>query len=165
MRTRYRDITEKYKSFRYQHDSLYLSRVIQTLFNKFTKKGKKALARRQTMRALSNFRFTQRRPRTYNILLRILRELHVQFLLLPKRKARKILDVPVPVRRNKRDVLNLQILYNAITRRKERNFTERWEQELATLTIARGQSATLRQRNLQIAKIYEERVYIEERWK
>lgn len=125
MRTRYRDITEKYKSFRYQHDSLYLSRVVQTLFNKFTKKGKKALARRHTLLALSNFRFTLRQPRTYNILLRILRELHVQFLLLPKRKARKILDVPVPVRRNKRDILNIQTLYNAITRRKERDFNER----------------------------------------
>jgi hypothetical protein len=56
-------------------------------------------------------------------------------------------------------------LYNAITRRRERDLAERWEQELTALTVSRNQSATVRQRNLQIAKIYEERVYMEERWK
>ena len=163
MKTRYRDLTEKYKAFRLQPDSLYLSRIIQTLFNKFTKKGKKALARRHIMLALSKFRFTLRRPRTFHALTRILRDLRIQFLLLPKRKGRKIIDVPVPVRRNKRDILNIQNLYNAITRRRERDLAERWEQELVELTVARTQSATLRQRNLQMLKVYEERVNMEER--
>lgn len=110
-----------------------------------------------------NFRFTVRRPPTYNILIRILRNLHVQFLLLPKRKGKQIIDVPVPVRRNKRDILNIQTLYNAITRRHERDLAERREQELTALTFAKNQSATLRQRNAQIAKIFEERVNIEAR--
>lgn len=125
MKKRYRDLTEKYKSFRLQPDSLYLSRIIQTLFNKFTKKGKKALARRHITLALTRFRFSLRRPRTYNALTRILRDLRIQFLLLPKRKAKQILDVPVPVRRNKRDILNIQTLYNAITKRRERDLSER----------------------------------------
>ena len=41
MRAKHRELTEKYKAFRLQPDSLYLSRLIQTFFNKFTKKGKK----------------------------------------------------------------------------------------------------------------------------
>lgn len=58
MRAKHRELTEKYKAFRLQPDSLYLSRLIQTFFNKFTKKGKKALARRHLFTALTRFRFT-----------------------------------------------------------------------------------------------------------
>lgn len=38
---KYRDLTGKYRAFRLQPDALYQSRLIQTLFNKFIKKGKK----------------------------------------------------------------------------------------------------------------------------
>jgi hypothetical protein len=41
MRAKHRELTEKYKAFRLQPDPLYLSRLIQTFFSKFTKKGKK----------------------------------------------------------------------------------------------------------------------------
>jgi ribosomal protein S7 len=163
MKTRYRDLTEKYRSFRLQPDSLYLSRIIQTLFNKFTKKGKKTIARRHIVRALSQFRFTLRRPKTFNALTRILRSLRLQFLLLPKRQGKKILEVPVPVRRNKRDVLNIQTLYSAVRRRRERDLSERIEQELLALSVDRNQSATLRQRNAHMSKVYEERVNMEQR--
>jgi ribosomal protein S7 len=163
MKNRYRDLTEKYRSFRLQPDSLYLSRIIQTLFNKFTKKGKKTIARRHILRALSQFRFTLKRPRTFNALTRILRSLRLQFLLLPKRQGKKILEVPVPVRRNKRDILNIQTLYNAVRRRRERAMAERIEQELLALSVDRSQSATLRQRNAHMAKVYEERVNMEQR--
>lgn len=163
MKTRYRDLTEKYRSFRLQPDSLYLSRIIQTLFNKFTKKGKKTIARRHIVRALSHFRFTLRRPKTFNALTRILRSLRLQFLLLPKRQGKKILEVPVPVRRNKRDVLNIQTLYSAVRRRRERDLSERIEQELLALSVDRSQSATLRQRNAHMSKVYEERVNMEQR--
>jgi len=163
MKTRYRDLTEKYRSFRLQPDSLYLSRIVQTLFNKFTKKGKKTIARRHIVRALSQFRFTLKRPKTFNALTRILRSLRLQFLLLPKRQGKKILDVPVPVRRNKRDILNIQTLYSAVRRRRERALAERIEQELLALSVDRSQSATLRQRNSHMAKVYEERVNMEQR--
>jgi len=66
----YRDLTEKYRSFRLQPDSVYLSRVIQTLFNKFTKKGKKHLVRHQILKTLTHLRYNLRRPRLYNALLR-----------------------------------------------------------------------------------------------
>jgi ribosomal protein S7 len=165
MLARHREITKKYKSFRLQHDSIYHSRIIQTLFNKFTKKGKKAFARRHILRALSRFRFTFRKPRTYRMLLRLLRNLYVQFILVAKRKGKKFLDVPFPVRRNKRDVLNIQTLFNAVTRRRERDLAERIEQEIKAIMVTPTQSATLRQRNLQMHKIYEERVNMEERWK
>lgn len=163
MKTRYRDLTEKYRSFRLQPDSMYLSRTIQTLLNKFTKRGKKALARRHIVNALKQLRFTLRQPRTFNALTRILRSLRLQFILVSKREGKKIVDVPVPLRRNKRDVLNIQTLFNAISRRKERTLPERIEQELTSLSLDRNQSATLRQRNAYKAKIYEERVNMEKR--
>jgi ribosomal protein S7 len=120
MRAKHRELTEKYKAFRLQPDSLYLSRLIQTFFNKFTKKGKKALARRHLFTALTQFRFTLRHPQMYYALLRIFHRLRIQFLLASKRKGRNLISVPVPVRRNKRDVLNIQTLYKAVTSRRER---------------------------------------------
>ena len=120
MCAKHRELTEKYKAFRLQPDSLYLSRLIQTFFNKFTKKGKKALARRHLFTALTQFRFTLRHPQMYYALLRIFHRLRIQFLLASKRKGRNLISVPVPVRRNKRDVLNIQTLYKAVTSRRER---------------------------------------------
>lgn len=111
MRARHRELTEKYKAFRLQPDALFLSRLIQTFFNKFTKKGKKAIARRHLHGALTQFRFLLRRPKMYVMLLRIFMRLRVQFLLPLRRKGRQLVPVPVPARRNKRDVLNIQSLY------------------------------------------------------
>lgn len=160
---RYRDLTEKYRSFRLQPDALYQSRFIQTVFNKFTKKGKKALARKHILRALTQFRFNLRRPRTYNALLRIMRDLRLQFILVAKRQGKTILDVPTPIRRNKRDIMNIQTFYSAIKRRRERGLAERVEQELLALSLHQPQSTTLRQRNLHMARVYEERVNMEKR--
>jgi hypothetical protein len=56
----------------------------------------------------------------YYALLRIFHRLRIQFLLASKRKGRNLISVPVPVRRNKRDVLNIQTLYKAVTSRRER---------------------------------------------
>lgn len=160
---KYRDLTEKYRSFRLQPDALYQSRIIQTLFNKFIKKGKKISSRRQILKALFQMRYQVRKPRTFNMLLRVLRSLRLQFILVSVRQGRKLLDVPVPIRRNKRDIINIQTLYSAVTKRRERTLYERIEQELLTLTINQSQSTTLRQRNLYIAKTYEERVNMDKR--
>jgi ribosomal protein S7 len=162
---RYRDITEKYRTFRLQPDAIYQSRLIQTLFNKFTKQGKKTLARRHVHTALKIFRFQLRRPGTYSTLLRILRSLRLQFILIAIRRGKQILDVPTPIRRNKRDIMNIQTFYNAVKRRRERTLPERLEQEFITLTLDAEHSPTLRQRNLYLLKTYEERANIDKRWR
>jgi len=163
MRARKREISEKYKAFRLQPDSLYDSRLIQTFFNKFTKKGKKALARKQIFVALTGYRRSIRRPQLFFALLRLFYRLRIQFLLLQRRQARNLINVPVPVRRNKRDVLSLQTLYNAIIGRRERNLSERIRLELSALTFQPRQSTTMRAQNSHLALVYEERVYMDRR--
>jgi small subunit ribosomal protein S7 len=158
MRARARDLTEKYKAFRLQPESLFLSRLVQTFFSKFTKKGKKALARRHVYQALMQFRLLLRRPKMYVMLLRIFMRLRVQFLLPLRRKGRQLVAVPVPVRRNKRDVLNIQALYRAIQKRRERSLSERIALELTALTFKHRQASTIRQRSADIRKVYEARV-------
>jgi len=161
MRARPRDITEKYKAFRLQPESLFLSRLVQTLFSKFTKKGKKALARRHIYQALTQFRLLLRRPKMYVMLLRILMRLRVQFILPLRRKGRQLISVPVPVRRNKRDVLNIQALYHAIQKRRERSLSERVALELTALAFKHRQASTTRQRSADLRKVYEARVDME----
>lgn len=160
---RFRDLTEKYRSFRLQSDPLYSSRYIQTLFNKFTKKGKKALARRHIIRALTQLRYSFRRPKMHVTLLRILRILRLQFILVAKRQGRNILEVPFPIQRNKRDVMNLQMFYSVVHKRRERALHERLEQELLELTLHQKQSTTLRQRNSYMQRVHTERVNMEKR--
>lgn len=138
-------------------------RLIQTFFNKFTKKGKKALARRHLFTALTQFRFTLRYPKMYYALLRIFHRLRIQFLLASKRKGRNLISVPVPVRRNKRDVLNIQTLYKAVTSRRERALSERIHLELTALTFKHRQASTVRARSAHLSSVYTERVYMEER--
>lgn len=104
-----------------------------------------------------------RRPTLYYALIRIFRRLRIQFLLVSRRKGRKILNVPVPVRRNKRDVLNVQTLYKAISSRSERTLSERIYQELLALTFKANQSTTMRQRSAHLRSVYDERVHMEYR--
>lgn len=163
MRARHRELTEKYKAFRLQPSALFLSRLTQTFFNKFTKKGKKALARHHMHIALTQLRMHTRRPNMYHTLLRIFRRLRIQFLLAARRKGRKILEVPVPVRRNKRDVLNIQTLYNAITRRTERALSTRIYLELLTLAFNYRNSPIVRQQSAHLSRVYDERVNMEYR--
>jgi ribosomal protein S7 len=163
MRARKREISEKYKSFRLQPDSLYDSRLIRTFCNKFTKKGKKALAKKHLFRALSVYRRAIRRPQLFFALIRLFYRLRIQFILAQRRQARKLINVPIPVRRNKRDVLSLQTLYKAITSRRERTLSERIHLELSALTFQPRQSTTMRVQNAHLASVYEERVYMDRR--
>jgi len=93
----------------------------------------------------------------------MLRRLRIQFLLVPRRQARKYINVPFPVRRNKRDVLNLQTIYKAVAARRERTLSERIQLELLALTLTPRQSTTLRARNAHLTQVYEERVYMDRR--
>jgi len=163
MRARKREISEKYKSFRLQPDSLYTSRLVQTFFNKFTKKGKKALSKKHIFRALSGYRRSIRRPQLFFALLRLFYRLRIQFILVQRRQARNLINVPVPVRRNKRDVLSLQTLYKAIASRRERTLSERIQLELSALTVQPRHSNTMRAQNTHLAQVYEERVYMDRR--
>jgi len=65
MRPKNRQLSEKYKAFRLQPDPFYSSRFIQTFFNKFIKRGKKASARRHMYKALAFYRLFVRRPEMY----------------------------------------------------------------------------------------------------
>jgi len=163
MRARKREISEKYKSFRLQPDSLYSSRLIRTLLNKFIKQGKKSLSRRHFFAALAQYRRAIRRPQLFFGLLRLLYRLRIQFILGQRRQGRTMLNVPIPVKRNKRDVLNLQTLYKAICNRRERTLSERIQSELSDLTFQQRQSATMRARSAHLAQVYEERVYMDKR--
>lgn len=163
MRPRKREISEKYKAMRLQPDSFYQSRLIQTFFNKFIKKGKKSTARRHVFMALTRYRALFRRPQLFFSLLRLFQQLRVQFILAQKRQGRGTINVPVPVRRNKRDVLNLQTLYVAVTSRRERTLSERIQQELSALTFQPRHATTMRNRNHALQQVYDERVYMERR--
>lgn len=77
------------------------------------------------MRALTQLRYSIRRPRLYNVLLRTLRSLRMQFILVAKRQGKQVLEIPVPIRRNKRDIMNIQAFYLAVKRRRERNLYEK----------------------------------------
>jgi small subunit ribosomal protein S7 len=165
MRARKREISEKYKSFRLQPDSFYSSRLIRTFFNKFIKKGKKGLSRKHLYTALTRYRSTIRRPQLFFGLLRLLYRLRVQFILRQRRKGRIMLNVPFPVKRNKRDVLNIHTLYKAVIARRERTLSERIQLELSDLTFQPRQSTTMRAKDAHLAQVYEERVNIYRRWK
>lgn len=93
----------------------------------------------------------------------MLRSLRLQFLLIPTRQGKQILDVPTPIRRNKGDIMTLQTFYNAVKKRRERTLHEKLEQELITLTVDQDHSTTLRQHNAYLAKTYEERANIDKR--
>jgi len=163
MRARKREISEKYKSFRLQPDSFYSSRLIRTFFNKFIKKGEKALSRKHLFTALVRYRRTIRRPALFFGLLRLLYRLRIQFILGQRRKGRTMISVPIPVKRNKRDVLNVQTLYKAIANRRERTLSERIQLELSALTFQPRQSTTMRARSAHLAQVYEDRVYMNKR--
>lgn len=160
---KYRELTEKYRTFRLQPDPVYQSRIIQTLFNKFTVGGERKTARKLIYKTLQRLRYSLRRPVVYYVLLRLLKSLRVQFTLVSKRKGKEILAVPVPVRRNKREVMNIQVFANAVRKRQEQRFDERLLQELTSLTLRKDQSPTLRQLAQALYKVYEERTNMDKR--
>ena len=155
MKARARDLAAGYKTIRLQPDSLFLSRLIQTFCSKFTKKGKKALARNHIYAALTKFRMSFRHPTMFVMLMRMLTNLRTPFTLPLRRKARQLVPVPTPVRRNKRDVLSVQALYKAILKRRERLLSERIFIELNALTFKSSQSSTMRQQSSDFFKIAE----------
>lgn len=160
---KYRDLTEKYKAFRLQPDAVYQSRTIQTVFNKFTIGGEKKTARKLIFISLQRLRYSLRKPTLYRVILRILRSLRVQFILAAKREGRKTVDVPVPVRRNKRDIMNIQLFANSVRKRQDRAFSENLLQELTVLTLKRDTSSTLRQLDTLAHRVYDERTNLEKR--
>jgi ribosomal protein S7 len=160
---KYRDLTEKYKGLRLLPDAIYHSRLIRTLLNKFIRGGKKATARRHAYKALMALRHLLRQPRLYNVLLRVLRGLKLQFTLVAQRQAKQIIEVPTPIRRNKADIMSIHTLYKSIKSRRERALFERVCQEMLALTIERNHSSALRQRNMYIKRTYDERVNIDQR--
>jgi ribosomal protein S7 len=162
MRARQSQLREKYRSLRHQPDPIYQSRLLQTFFNKFTKKGHRARQMGHVLRAL---RCELSYPNLYLALIRVFRRLHTSLVIVPRRKGKQILSVPVPARRNKRDTINLQLIYKTVSERRERTFAERLEKELADLTFNHTRAATYRSYAAHYANVYNERVNMEYRWK
>ena len=163
MKARFREMTAKYKAIRLQPSALFLSRSTQTFFNKFTKKGKKALARRHVHQALIQLRFNLRRPAMHMALLRMFRRLRIQFLLVLRRKGRKLHDVPVPVRRNKQDILSIQILYAAVRRRTNLELSHRISSELISVILDSNNSAPIKYKSALYTRMFEARVDLDRR--
>lgn len=156
MKARFRDLTAKYKHIRHQSEALFLSRTLQTFFNKFTKKGKKALARRHIMRARSQLRLTLQRPVASRVLTRSLRRLETPLALLYARQGNTRTIVPVPQRRNKKKSPGLQSLYKARQLRLERDLSERLHLERLLLFGPAHQSPVRRAHSEQNALMYNE---------
>lgn len=157
MKARYRDLTEKYKNCRLQPEPLFLSRTLQTFFNKFTKKGKKALARRHIRNAFSQLRLSLRLPTGATIIKRTLRDLEAPLALLYGRSGKERKIVPVPRRRNKKKSAGFQILYRSRQQRRERDFSERLCQERLFAVGPIQQSPVRRRRSAQFLNLYENR--------
>ena len=153
MRARHRDLTAKYRTIRLSPEPLFLSRHLLTFFGKFTKKGKRAVAGRHLRAALIQYRLQFRATKMYILLLRILTRLRVQFSLPYRRKAKQMIAVPTPLRRNKRDTLSLHHLYRAIQKHRERALSERISTELVALTFNPRSASTFRQRSADLRKV------------
>lgn len=110
-----------------------------------------------------NFRFSLKRPRIYNTLLRSLQLLRIPLELVKRRQAKVLLEVPTPVRRNKAHIASLQMFASAIRLRRERGLYERLEQEFLDLTLRQSQSTTLRQKSAYMRRIHDERPNVEKR--
>jgi ribosomal protein S7 len=163
MVARYRDLTHKYRSFRLKPDALYDSLTLQTLFNKFIRRGKKAASRRHLYRALTRHRLAAPGFSIYHTLFRHLRSLARNIKLVLARKGKQYLEVPVPAFRMKGTVTAIQEFYNATTERTYRTLSERVFVELLDLT-ANGPKARSREKKSDFNyHIYEMRVNMERR--
>lgn len=165
MKVRYRDRTAKYKNCRQKPEALFLSRTLQTFFNKFTKKGKKAVARRHIRRAMLELRLLVRTPFASTVITRSLRSLERPIALLYVRKGKTREIVPVPSRRNKKKSPGLQTLYNARQQRREREFSERLRLERTSLVGPAHQSTVRRAHSAQNATLYAERLNTKRRFR
>lgn len=80
--------------------------------------------------------------------------------MVSRRRGRSFIDVPVPVRRNKRDILGVQSLFSAIRHRSERQLSDRIFLELDALTAQPRYATPIRARSAQFEKIYKERIHM-----
>lgn len=149
MKARFRDRTAKAKHRRHPVDSLFGSRIIQTFLNKFTKKGKKALARRHLIQARSGICLSVRAVQISLLLKRTFISLESPIALLYTRHGKTREVVPVPSRRNKKKSSGLQGLYNGRQQRRERDFSERLRIERLALTGPANQSSVRRAHSAQ----------------
>jgi ribosomal protein S7 len=102
-----------------------------------------------------------RRPKSYIVVRRALYRLRTQFKLVQQRKGKEMEAIPTPIRRNKRDTLNIQMLAVAVARRRESTFPERVVQEFSAITLDPLRSITLRQLDAFHREVYNERANID----
>ena len=162
---RYRDLTTKYKWIRHKPDTMYSSRSLNTLFNKFIRKGKKAYARKHFLKALETLRYAFQQPRTFNVINELIRNLHAPLVILPKRKGSETVMVPVPLWRNKRDSFGVQKIYEASKAQEGRELHWRIYRELNSEALDPKHSAALRQRDKNFRQAFDERANDHLRWR
>lgn len=165
MVARYRDLTDKYRSFRLKPDALYDSLVLQTLFNKFIRRGKKASSRRHLHRALMRHRLVAPGFSMSPTLFRHLRNLTRNIKIVLARKGKQHLEVPIPTFRLSATTAAIQALFNATTRREYRILSERIFAELHDLTANGPKARSIEEKSDFYAHVYEMRVNMERRWK
>lgn len=108
-------------------------------------------------------RYFVRRPPTFELIFQILQAVQVQFTLALKREGRKMIEIPVPIRRTKGEVGAMQTIYRAVTARNDFSLAERVTQELVSLTAGQEHSPTLRNKSLLLYKVFDQRVNMEKR--
>jgi ribosomal protein S7 len=106
-------------------------------------------------------RLSRRHPNMHVILLNLFSQLRISFQIVYRRRGRILEPVPVPVRRNKRDSLNMQLLYRIIRERRERSLAERISEEIVMLASTPRSAASVRRRSADTRVIYEARTTME----
>jgi ribosomal protein S7 len=83
-------------------------------------------------------------------------------MYLPYRRVGKIMEpAPTPVRRNRRDVLNMHLIYASIKTRPEKELVERVEGGLISMNSSKFRSPEQRKQTQMIRRIYDERVNLD----
>jgi ribosomal protein S7 len=163
MITPFRDLTEKHRSLRHPSDPLYFSRTVRTLFNKFTKRGKKVTTTKHLHNAFIRYRINILRIRSFTFLTRTFRRLRTTIKIVYRRKAKKIHEIPIPAFRNRADAARFQAIYKAINKHSDRILSSRIFREFNDLTFHPKQAASVKEKSAFLAHAYANRADFEMR--
>lgn len=152
MVARRRNLRAGYQALRHRRDPLFLSHFFQTLVNKFNKKGKKPLAKHLLVSLFAHMRIYLTRVPVAVTLAQLTYAFRLQLALVARRKGKKILQIPTPVARNKRQILNTQFLVKVLLDGKGHGLSGILQRNLSDLILPSGRARAL----LAFDKVYEE---------
>jgi hypothetical protein len=172
MRARTKFINAKHKLIRFPEDPIYSSRPYHALFNRFTKSGRKDHSLKQLNQAYLSVKYSRclldRTHRTFEAKIdRFIEVVEEPLTMQFARKAKEKLPIAFPQRRNKKDIAGAQRFYETVKFvRKERNFRDRFCEELSLLVAGDEAAPTLKSRDQYFENdVYEGRHWPERRWK